>query len=74
MLGQIGRIMLLVGLVLAVLGGLFMLFGRLVPSGRLPGDIVVKRPGFTFYFPLATMIVVSILLSGILWLISYLRH
>jgi hypothetical protein len=74
MLGQIGRIMLLVGLVLAALGGLILLFGRLVPSGRLPGDIVVRRPGFTFYFPLAKMIAVSILLSGILWLISYLRH
>ena len=51
-----------------VLGLLLSLFGR-TGLGRLPGDIVVQRGGWTFYFPIATMILVSLLLSAILWLL-----
>ena len=67
-----GKILLAVGLVIAGLGILFMLSGK-VPLcwfGRLPGDFSFKGKNFTFYFPLATSILVSILLSLILWLIS----
>ncbi|PZN27007.1 MAG: DUF2905 domain-containing protein, partial [Proteobacteria bacterium] len=39
-----------------------------LPLGRLPGDIVIDRPGFKFFFPVTTMIIVSVVLSVILWL------
>ena len=55
-----GRLLVLIGLGIAALGLLVMLG---VPFGRLPGDIYVRRGSFTFYFPLATSIVVSILLT-----------
>ena len=50
--------------------GLILLF---LPKGSLPGDIIVKRETFTFSFPLATSIVVSIIISGILYLIGKFR-
>lgn len=59
---------------LIVLGSVLLLAGvawpwlRKLPLGRLPGDIVVDRPGFRFFFPLTTMILVSLLVSLILWL------
>jgi len=56
----VGKTLVLIGLAIAALG-LVMMFG--VPLFRLPGDIVVKRGNFSFYFPLATSIVLSILLT-----------
>lgn len=59
---------------LIVLGSVLLLAGvawpwlRKLPLGRLPGDIVIDRPGFRFLFPLTTMILVSLLVSLILWL------
>lgn len=59
---------------LIVIGSLIVLIGiawpwlSKLPIGRLPGDIVVDRPGFRFFLPVTTMIIVSILLSVILWL------
>ena len=61
-----GKLLLVVGLVIAGVGLLVMLG---VPVGRLPGDITIKRGGFTFYFPLATSIVASILLTLLLSLL-----
>lgn len=59
---------LLIGLGLALLAaGLAWPWLRHVPLGRLPGDIIIQREGFTFYFPVATMIILSVLLSLILW-------
>lgn len=55
-----GKVLLLVGLGIAALGVIVMLG---VPLGRLPGDFVVRRGNFSFYFPLATSVVVSILLT-----------
>ena len=55
-----GKLLVVVGLVIAALGGLVMLG---LPLGRLPGDIVVRRGSFSFYFPLATSIVLSLLLT-----------
>ncbi len=64
MIVYFGLILVIVGLVVMALGGLG------VRLGRLPGDFVVRRPGFTFYFPLATSIVVSLLLTLILWIVA----
>ncbi len=49
-------------------GLLVQLWGRIPWLGRLPGDILVKREGFTFYFPLTTGLLLSILISFLLWL------
>jgi len=58
---------------LFALGGLLIALGLLWPAiaryfGKLPGDIVVRRPGFTFVFPIVTCILLSILLTLLLWL------
>jgi hypothetical protein len=58
-----GKTLVLVGLGIAALGLVIMLG---VPIGRLPGDFYVRRGGFSFYFPLATSIIVSILLTLLL--------
>jgi len=62
-LSDLGRFLLVSGLILALVG-LFLMFGtRVVPLGRLPGDIVVQRGNFTFYFPLGTSILLSLVLT-----------
>lgn len=64
-----GRLLLLLGGILVVSGVLIMLSGRLFGLGRLPGDIFFQRGNFTFYFPIVTCIVLSILLTIIINLI-----
>ena len=61
-----GKLLVVVGLVITGIGLLVMLG---VPVGRLPGDVTVRRGNFTFYFPLATSIVASILLTLLLSLL-----
>ncbi len=62
-LGALGKLLILVG-VLIVIIGLLLLVGEKIPwVGRLPGDILIKRERFTFYFPLATSILISIILT-----------
>ena len=60
---------MLLGLVLLVLGAAMSLIGKLSWVGRLPGDIAIERENFKFYFPLGTSIVLSIVLSFVLWLL-----
>ncbi|MCS7284747.1 MAG: DUF2905 domain-containing protein [Hydrogenobacter thermophilus] len=64
---QMGKYIALTGVVLLVVG-LLMMFAQKLPLGlgKLPGDIVIKRDNFTFYFPLATSILLSIILTLIL--------
>ncbi len=64
----LGRMLMILGAVIFALGVVVSLLGR-TGLGRLPGDIVVQRPGFTFYFPIVTSILLSLLLTGILWLL-----
>ena len=66
--GGLGRMLMVAGGLLFVLGLLLSLLGR-AGLGRLPGDIVVQRGGWTFHFPVVTMLLVSLLLSAILWLL-----
>jgi hypothetical protein len=76
-LSHIGKTIILIGLVVAVIGGLIILLGKL-PGwgeafrwiGKLPGDISIQREHFTFYFPLTTSIVISVVLSLILIVLS----
>ncbi len=67
MMEHFGKILLILGVVLVVLGGLLMVSGKLPWLGKLPGDLVIERKSFTLYFPLATSIVLSVLLSLIFW-------
>ncbi len=55
-----------IGLVILLIGLLWPVISKL-GLGRLPGDILVKREGFTFYFPLATSVIVSVVLTLIIW-------
>jgi hypothetical protein len=59
----LGKMLILFGVVLALLGGLLLLLGKIPFLGRLPGDIVIRREHWSFYFPLTTSIVISILLT-----------
>ncbi len=63
MVGEMGRWFIVIGLVLVGLGVLFLLLGRLPWLGRLPGDIVIERPGLTVYIPLGTMLLLSLVLT-----------
>ena len=60
------KTLIIVGLLIVLVGLAWPWLGKL-PLGRLPGDFVVNRENFRFYFPLTTMIIVSVVLSLILW-------
>ncbi|HKC33308.1 MAG TPA: DUF2905 domain-containing protein [Xanthobacteraceae bacterium] len=63
------RFLILLGLVILAVGLLWPFLSRL-GLGRLPGDIVIQRDNFTFYFPLMTCILISVLLSVVFWLFN----
>lgn len=65
----LGKLLIIAGLVITGIGILLTFAGKLPWLGRLPGDIYIKRENFTFYFPLATSILISVVLSLILWLL-----
>jgi hypothetical protein len=67
---SLGKMLILFGVVLALLGGLLLLTGKIPFLGRLPGDIVIRREHWSFYFPLTTSIVISILLTLLFSLFS----
>jgi len=72
---ELGKLLLWAGLVLAVSGLVLMFFGRTnLPLGRLPGDIFYRGKHTTFYFPLATSILLSVVLSLILYFVGRLRR
>ncbi len=60
---SLARMLIVLGVVLAVLGGLLLLAGKIPFLGRLPGDIIIRRENWSFYFPLTTSILLSILLT-----------
>ena len=68
MMAALGKMLILLGIVI-ILIGVGLLFAHKIPYiGRLPGDIYVKKDNFTFYFPLGTCILMSVVLSLIFWL------
>ncbi len=67
---MIGKGLIIIGIVI-LMAGLFMTYGPRIPYlGRLPGDIYYKKDTFVFYFPLATSIVISVIISLVLYLLS----
>lgn len=72
---DIGRLLIFFGLLLIVIGLVVLAFGRFnIPLGRLPGDMTWRGRGWTVSFPLATSILLSIVLTLILWIISRIRR
>ena len=65
----LGKLLIVAGIVLAVIGAVIVLAGRIPWLGRLPGDFRIEREHFSFYFPLTTSVLVSIVISLILWLL-----
>jgi hypothetical protein len=71
----LGRLLVVLGAILVAIGGIIMLLGRSgLPIGRLPGDILYKGKNTTFYFPLASSILISVVLSIILFLIGRMKR
>jgi hypothetical protein len=70
-MADLGKLLLSLGGIIIVIGAVLVVAGRYnLPLGRLPGDIVVRGKHSVFYFPLATSIILSIVLSLIVWLFS----
>ena len=74
--GNLGKLLVAIGLMITVLGVLFLLADRMPGNvlgwiGKLPGDISIKRANFSFYFPLGTSILLSIVLSLVFYLLSW---
>lgn len=63
---QFGKTFMLIGFSIMIFGAILWLGGKVPGIGKLPGDIIIKRGNFTFYFPLATCILLSVILSVIL--------
>ncbi len=69
-LSPIGKLLIFSGLIISATGIIILLAGRIPWVGRLPGDIYIQRRNFSFYFPITTSIIVSIILTLIIWLLS----
>ncbi len=69
-MGDLGRFLIVIGALIVLVGVVLVLAGRIPGLGRLPGDIVVRRGSFTLYFPLATSILLSLLLTLVFWFIG----
>jgi len=67
---DLGRLLVVFGVVIALVGVALMLAGRVPWLGRLPGDIHIERGNWSFYFPLATSLLISIVLTLLLWLLG----
>ena len=65
-----GKILIIIGAVIVIVGVVLVFSAKIPWLGRLPGDFSYKGKNFTFYFPLGTSILISIVLTLILWLIS----
>ena len=74
-MAELGRLFVVLGIALIVIGGIILLLGRTgLPIGRLPGDILYRGKHTTFYFPLATSILISVVLSVVLFLVGRMKR
>lgn len=70
MIDTLGRFLIILGLIFIGLGVIFILGGKISWFGRIPGDILIEKKNFTFYFPLATCLLLSLLLTLILLFVN----
>ena len=68
--GQIGKVFIIIGIISIALGLILIFMNKIPYIGKLPGDIIIQRKNFTFYFPLMTSLLLSIILSLICWILS----
>lgn len=66
-MGEWGKTLITIGVILVILGLIFSVAGKIPWLGNLPGDITIQRERYTFYFPLATCILISIIISLVLY-------
>ncbi len=69
-MADFGKLFIFIGLLLVVIGIVFIVGNKIPFIGKLPGDIAIERNNFNFYFPLTTCIIISIILSLIFWLLG----
>ena len=66
----IGKFLVIIGIIIIIIGTILMLSGKIPFIGKLPGDIIIEKKNFTIYIPIATSILLSLLLTLILWIIG----
>ena len=69
MFGPLGKMLILLGVFIILIGLLLMIGDKIPWVGKLPGDIIIKKEKFTFYFPIATCILISIILTLLFWIL-----
>jgi Protein of unknown function (DUF2905) len=69
-MSDVGKLLIVFGLLIALVGVVLVLIGRVPWLGRLPGDILIRRGNWTFYFPLATSLLLSLVLTLLFWLLG----
>ena len=67
---SLGKVLILFGALAIGIGGILLLSGKLPWFGKLPGDFVIQKKNFTFYFPIATSILISVLLTLVFWVLG----
>ncbi|MCD8509226.1 MAG: DUF2905 domain-containing protein [Bacillus sp. (in: Bacteria)] len=72
-MSQIPKLLITIGIVMIIAGLIWQIGGKYISLGKLPGDILIKRGNTTFYFPIVTSIIVSIVLSLIFFIIGRFR-
>jgi hypothetical protein len=66
-MSDLGKSIVFIGIVLIIVGLLMTMAGKIPGGGKLPGDIFIKKANFSFYFPLTTCILLSIILSAVMY-------
>ena len=69
-MNDLGKSIIVIGIILVIAGIMLTLVGKIPGIGKLPGDILVKKENFSFYFPLTTCILLSLIISAIMYLIG----
>ena len=72
-MAEIGKILVIFGILMALLGGFLIFWNKIPLLGKLPGDIVIRKGNFVFYFPIVTSILISVVLSLIFYIIGRLK-
>ncbi|WP_240376457.1 DUF2905 domain-containing protein [Bacillus piscicola] len=72
-MADIPKVLIGIGAALLLIGVIWQIGGKFIPVGRLPGDIIIKKENTTFYFPIMTSIVISVVLSIVFYIIGRFR-
>jgi len=67
-MGALGKMLILLGVLIIVIGFLLMIGEKIPWVGKLPGDLIIKKEKFTFYFPITTSILISVILTLLFWI------